>query len=189
MPAVGFCVLPIKGSRIPPRDGVERIGKRNPPDYRHVADMTRALYGETTKLAALLNNVGVTLTRLGRYDEALPCIEDALRIAIAQNGERSPLSVTVRVSLAELYAHLERVREAEPLAEAALAIATTDYAANKTMVAAAYRARASVRLAAGRKAEARSDVEQATALFRAAGKAGEGYLRLMEPLRQQIETP
>lgn len=64
-----------------------------------------------------------------------------------------------------------------------------DYAANKTMVAAAYRARASVRLAAGRKAEARSDVEQATALFRAAGKAGEGYLRLMEPLRQQIETP
>jgi len=158
------------------------------PDYRHVTDMTRALYGETTKLAASLNNVGVTLTRLGRYDEALPCIEDALRIAIAQNGERSPLSVTVRVSLAELYARLGRVPEAEPLAEAAVAIATADYAANKTMVATAYRARAGVRFAAGNEAEARGDVEQATALFHAAGRAGEGYLRLMEPLRLRIEA-
>jgi serine/threonine-protein kinase len=158
------------------------------PDFRHVADMTRALYGETTKLAASLNNVGVALTRLGRYDEALPCLEEAMRIAIAQNGERSPLSVTVRVSLAELYARLGRVHEAEPLAEAAVAIAGTNYAANKTMVATAHRARASVRFAEGREAEARDDIEQATALFHAAGKAGEGYLRLMEPLRLRIGT-
>jgi len=157
------------------------------PDYRHVADMSRALYGETTKLAASLNNVGVTLTRLDRYDEALPCVEEALRIAIAQNGERSPLSVTVRVSLAELHAHLGHVADAEPLAQAALDIAQADYAANKAMVATAYRARAYVRLAQGRKAEARADLERATALFRAVGKAGAAYIALMAPLRDKLD--
>ncbi len=157
------------------------------PDYRHVVDMTRALYGETTKLAASLNNLGVTLTRLDRLDEALPCIEEALRIAISQNGERSPLSVTVRVSLAELYARLERTREAELLAKAAVDIAQADYPANKTMVATTLRARAYVRLAEGRRPEARADFERATALFRAAGKGGTAYIRLMAPLREKLD--
>jgi serine/threonine-protein kinase len=157
------------------------------PDYRHVVDMTRALYGETTKLAASLNNLGVTLTRLDRYGEALPCIEEALHIAIGQNGERSPLSVTVRVSLSELYARLGRIDDARPLVQAAFEIAQADYAANKTMVATTYRARAYVRLAEGRKTEARADLEQATALFRAGGKSGAAYIALMAPLREKLD--
>jgi len=159
------------------------------PDYRHVVDMTRALYGGTTKLAASLNNLGVTLTRLDRYDEALPYVEEALRIAIGQNGERSPLSVTVRVSLSELYARLGRADDAEPLARAAVEIAQADYASNKTMVATTYRARAYVRWAEGRKPEARADLEQATALFRAGGKSGAAYIALMAPLREQLDAP
>jgi serine/threonine-protein kinase len=157
-------------------------------DYRHVADMTRALYGETTKLAALLNNVGVTLTRLGRHHEAVPLIEQALRIARAQNGERSPLAVTVRTSLAEVYVVAGRASEAEPVAQAAVDIAEADYANNKMLLGGACRARARVRLAQGRIADARADIERAVTLFGALGKGGEGYLRLMEPLRRDIET-
>ncbi|WP_300620445.1 DUF3856 domain-containing protein, partial [Dokdonella sp.] len=158
------------------------------PDYRHVAEMTRALYGETTKLAASLNNLGVVLTRLGRHDEALPHLEEALRIAVAQNGERSPLVVTVRVSLAEIYAHLGRAADAAPLAQAAVEIAQADYAGNKTLLATAYRSRAHVRLAEHRETEARADLERATALFTAAGKSGEAYIRLMEPLRRALDA-
>jgi hypothetical protein len=45
-----------------------------------------------------------------------------------------------------------------------------------------------VRLAQGRIADARADLERATDLFVAAGKGGEGYIRLMEPLRGEIEA-
>jgi serine/threonine-protein kinase len=155
-------------------------------DYRHVADMTRAMYGETTKLAASLNNLGVVLTRLERHAEALPYLEEALRLALAQNGANSPLAVTVRVSLAELYAALGRSAEAEPLAQSALEIAQERYAGNAILVASSYRARARVRLAEQRDNDARADLEHATALFNGAGKGGEGYIRLMEPLRKKL---
>ncbi len=158
-------------------------------DYRRVADTTRALYGETTKLAASLNNLGVVLTRLDRFDEALPNLQEALRIAFAQNGQRSPLSVTTRVSLAELYARLGRTAEAAPLAEAAVEIAQASYAANTTLLGTTYRARAQVRLAEHRQAEARADLDRATALFAAGGRSGEAYIRLMQPLRRALDAP
>lgn len=158
-------------------------------DYRRVADMTRAMYGETTKLAALLNNLGVVLTRLDRHDEALPNLEEALRIAIAQSGERSPLAVTARVSLAELYARLDRRDEAAALAQAAVDIAQKDYAGNKILLATTYRARAQVRLSEQRRTDARSDLAQATALFQSAGKGGEAYIALMAPLREKLAEP
>ena len=158
-------------------------------DYRRVAGMTRALYGETAKLAASLNNLGVVLTRLDRRHEALPHLEEALRIAMAQNGAASPLAVTVRVSLAELYAGLGRAADAAPLAQAAFEIAHERYANNKILVGTTYRARANVRLAEQRRGEARADLEQALALFGAAGKSGEAYIRLMTPLREKLGAP
>jgi serine/threonine-protein kinase len=157
-------------------------------DYRRVAATTRALYGETTKLAASLNNLGVTLNRLGRADEAVAPTEEALRIALAQSGERSPLAVTVHTSLAEIYVNTGRLADADTMAQAALDVAEADYASSKTLLGGACRARARVRLAQGRIADARADLERATDLFVAAGKGGEGYIRLMEPLRGEIEA-
>jgi tetratricopeptide (TPR) repeat protein len=156
------------------------------PDYLRVAEMTRALYGGTSKLAASLNNVGVALSRLGRHDEALPILEEALRVAVSQNGERSPLAVTARVSLAELYARIGRTADASLLADTAVGIARTDYAANRILLATTYRARAQAHLAGERRADARADLARATALFAAAGKSGEAYIRLMAPLRQAL---
>ena len=158
------------------------------PDYLRVAEMTRALYGGTSKLAASLNNVGVALTRLDRHDEALPNLEEALRLAISQNGERSPLSVTARVSLAELYARVGRAADAFSLAESAVEIAQADYATNHILLATTYRARAQAHLAGERQAEARTDLQQATALFAATGKSGQAYIRLMAPLHHALEA-
>ncbi|HSX59207.1 MAG TPA: tetratricopeptide repeat protein [Tahibacter sp.] len=158
------------------------------PDYLRVAEMTRALYGGTSKLAASLNNVGVALSRLGRLDEALPILEEALRLAMSQNGERSPLAVTARVSLAELHARIGRTADASLLAETAVGIAQTDYATNRILLATAYRARALAHLTAERRTDARADLARATALFAAAGRSGEAYIRLMSPLRQALEA-
>lgn len=156
-------------------------------DYQHVAEMTRALYGATTKLAALQNNVGVSLTRLGRHEEALPALEESIRLAREQNGERSPLAVTARISLSELLSSLGRMQDAEPLAQEALEIALKDYPKNVKLLGSAYRARATLRLAQNRDAEARADLEQATTLLQTTGRAGAAYIRLMDPLRARLE--
>lgn len=158
-------------------------------DYQQIADTTRALYGDSPKLAAALNNLGVVLTRLGRHAEALSPLEEARRLGVAQSGERSPLAVATLVSLAELQALLGHFAAAAPLAEAPLEIARSDYAANKTLLATAYRARAQVRLAAGRNADARADLGQAIALFASTGRSGEAYIRLMAPLREALDAP
>jgi len=157
------------------------------PDFRHVAEMTRGLYGETSKLAAALNNLGIALSRLNRYDEALPVLEDALRISVEQNGERSPLTIITRVSMAELYARSGRTGDAEPLVQAAVAITDADYASNKALLAMTRRARATLNLAKGRNAEALADIEQASALYRATGKSGEVHVRLLESMRKEAE--
>jgi len=161
--------------------------ERSLADYRHVSDATRALYGETTKLAASLNNVGVTLTRLDRHAEAVPVLEESLRIALQQSGERSPLAITVRASLAETYIEAGRLGEAEPLAQTALDIAQSDYADNTLMQGSVHRARARLRYAQGRVDEARADLREAVSAFGAVGNGGMGYLRQLEPLRKQIE--
>ncbi|MGN6520162.1 MAG: DUF3856 domain-containing protein [Dokdonella sp.] len=156
--------------------------------YRRVTATTRALYGETTKLAASLNNLAVALNRLDRASEALPPAQEALRIALAQSGERSPLAVTVRTSLAEICVNAGRIADAEAMARAALEVAEADYAGNQILLGGAYRARARVRSAQGRIVEARADLERATDLYAASGAGGEGYLRLMQPLRREIEA-
>jgi len=162
--------------------------ERSLEDYRRVTTTTRALYGETTKLAASLNNLGVALNRLDRAGEAVPLVEEAWRITRAQSGERSPLAVTVRTSLAEIYVNTARLADADAMAQAALDVAETDYAGNRILLGGACRARARVRYAQGRVGEARADLDRATGLFVAAGKGGEGYLRLMQPLRRDIDA-
>ena len=113
---------------------------------------------------------------------------EALRLAVSQGGERSPLAVTVRVSLSEVYAHIGRTADASSLAERAVEIAQADYAANRVMLATTHRARAQARLASGRIDEARADLAQATALFAASGRSGQAYIRLMAPLRDALEA-
>ena len=158
-------------------------------DYRLIADKTRALYGEGPKLAAALHNLGAVLTRVGRYEEALPILVQARDIATAQTGPRSPLTVTLMVALAELQALRGEAATGLGLADTAIAIASADYAANKNLLGAAYRARAQAQRAAGHMAAARADVAQAGALFAQTGRSGAAYARQLEPLRAAVAEP
>ncbi len=158
-------------------------------DYRLIVDKTRALYGVTPKLAAALNNLGAVLTRMGQYDEALPLLTEARHIATTQTGPRSPLTVTLMATLAELHALRGEPAAGAPLADAAVTVAQSDYAANKNLLATTYRARAQVHHAAGRRLQARADLAQASALYAQTGRSGAAYARLLEPLRQALAEP
>ncbi|MCC6595915.1 MAG: tetratricopeptide repeat protein, partial [Rhodanobacteraceae bacterium] len=141
------------------------------------------------KLAAALHNLGAVLTRVGRYEEALPILVQARDIATAQTGPRSPLTVTLMVALAELQALRGEAATGLGLADTAIAIASADYAANKNLLGAAYRARAQAQRAAGHMAAARADVAQAGALFAQTGRSGAAYARQLEPLRAAVAEP
>jgi tetratricopeptide (TPR) repeat protein len=149
--------------------------------------MTRALYGETPRLATALNNLGIALMRSNQTNEAVPVIEEALRVARASEGERSRLALALRSATAEVWAIAGRQDDAELLIEEALDIAQVEFVADPVLLGTVYRVRARVRLEQGRQAEARMDIEQATEYFSAAGKAGEPYLRRLEVLQRELE--
>lgn len=156
-------------------------------DFRRVSEMTRALYGETPRLATALNNLGIALMRSNQTNEAVPVIEEALRVARASEGERSRLALALRSATAEVWAIAGRQDDAELLIEEALDIAQVEFVADPVLLGTVYRVRARVRLEQGRQAEARMDIEQATEYFSAAGKAGEPYLRRLEVLQRELE--
>lgn len=155
-------------------------------DLRRVVSTTRALYGQTPKLATALNNLGIVLMRSGQAHEAAPVMEEALRIARASAGERSRLAVALRGATAEAWASTGRVEAAAPLVEDALEIARTDFATDPLLIGTAHRVRAKVRIEQRLIAQAHEDLDQASAYFRAAGTVGEPYLQRVQALRQTL---
>ena len=157
-------------------------------DFRRVAELTRALYGETPKLATALNNYGIALMRSDRAAEAAPVIEEALRIARASDGERSRLAVALRAATAEAWASTGRADATDPLLDEALAIALADFASDPILIGTVYRVRAKARIEQRRPDRAREDLARSAEHFSVAGKPGEPYLRRLEPMRHELEA-
>ncbi len=155
--------------------------------FRRVAEDTRRLYGESVKLAAALHNVGVTLTRMQRPAEALAPLEEASRVAREQTGERSPVTLTISIALAEALALRGDVERAAPLLARATEIVEADYPQNAYLFAVAHRARAQLHWAQGEVPAGRVELEQATERFRGMGRRGEAFIRLMAPLREALD--
>lgn len=158
-------------------------------DHRHVAEMTRALYGETTKLAAALASVGSDLIHLGRIDEAGAPLHDALRIARGQGGDRTPLTVAIQILAAEQHARTGHIDDAETEIRTALDIVESDYPKMSVLLGSGYRARAFIRLAKNRLDEALADYHQSVHHYRAAGASSDAYIARLEPLRKQLNPP
>jgi serine/threonine-protein kinase len=156
-------------------------------DFRAAVDLNRELFGSSIGLAIAQNNLALALVRKGDAPAALPLFDDALRMAIAQGGERGRAALMPRVNLAEAYAATGRTTDAAPLAEAAVEIATSDYGEKSLFAGAAFRARANVRVAQGRLDAARSDLHTAAEIFAAAGKGGEIYTKSLDGLRARLE--
>ncbi|QBB71779.1 tetratricopeptide repeat protein [Pseudolysobacter antarcticus] len=155
-------------------------------DYRLVVNMRQELYGESPELAGAQNNLALALARQNRMEEATHLLEDALRISLAQAGESGRETMMSRANLADAYATTGRATEALPLAEAALKNGLALYGAKSAFTGIAYRSRAKTMLALGKIAEARADLDAATAVFVGMGKGGEIQLKTLLPLREKL---
>jgi tetratricopeptide (TPR) repeat protein len=81
------------------------------------------MLGREHKLVALtINNLASVYRALGRYADAEPLFDRALRINQSVYGSRHPETATVLANLAELYKDQGRYAEAESLIQRALAI-------------------------------------------------------------------
>ncbi len=80
-----------------------------------------AAQGQSAELMNAYNRAG-ELSAQGRYQEALPFAEEALRLAEQEFGFDHPTTATQLNNLAELYRAQGRYAEAEPLYQRSLAI-------------------------------------------------------------------
>ncbi|PZQ17384.1 MAG: hypothetical protein DI564_06140 [Rhodanobacter denitrificans] len=159
-------------------------------DFRHVVDVHRQLYGVSPQLAVAQNNLALTLLRQERAAEAVPLLEESLRIAVEQGGRQARATAMPRVNLAEAYVALDRVEEAAALAEEAVAVNGEVFGADALQTGLAHRARARVRQARGDAAGAGTDLARAEAIFGAMGAGGAPYLESLQKLRQgRAEAP
>lgn len=156
-------------------------------DFQKIVDIHRELFGRNSQLASVQINLARTLTANERAEEALPLAREALDIAIAERGEIALPSVLARVALAESLARLGQVEDALPLAERAVADAFEHHQESSAPVyPVALVSRAMARAAAGERAAARADLDEAEALLVAMGPGGGVQLVRLRQWREKL---
>jgi eukaryotic-like serine/threonine-protein kinase len=168
-------------------------------DLRRAVDLRRELYGRSPELAALQVNLAMAVfnqagakasaPRQAMVEETIRLLEDSYAMAMEFSGEASRITVMARVNLVEVYAFGQELTKAEPLADDAVRIGREQFGEDSVFAGVSLRARAKLRAAQGRRAEALQDIDAALAIFRAAGKGGEVYLPPIEALREALLAP
>lgn len=167
-------------------------------DLRHAIALRRDLYGRSPELAGSQINLALALLRKAeqdgavaseaQLDESLALIEDAYAIAREGGGDSSRITASARINLAEIYVMRGRIADADALAEDAVRIGQEQFGADSVFAGAGLRARARVRLAQGRRDEARADLDRAQAVFVAMGAGGESQLASLTRVRAQLDA-
>ena len=156
-------------------------------DFQQVVEVHRELFGPNSQLAVVEINLSRMLMLAGRHAETVPLLEEALAIILAERGELSANSVIAMATLAEALSGAERIEDALPLIERALAISTEHHKSHSNMVhAAVLRSRAAVRVNARDRAGAIADLTEAEAIFSALGAAGEVPAANLRQARQKL---
>ena len=160
---------------------------RAEPLFVKAVQLRRQLYGRSAALAALQQNLGRLMVRSGRVAEAKPLLEDALAMSREFTGEKSALSLTIMLSVAEA-----RIALAEAAAEVSLQDALKAIAAQHddkhVLYARGEQLLARLRIQQGRHAEAAKAIDSSERKLAALGKAGAAYLPEISALRAQLKT-
>jgi tetratricopeptide (TPR) repeat protein len=90
----------------------------------------RASVGGSTRVAAALHNLSLSLIEQGRRAEAAASLSEAMTIARATSGDDHPLTATVMVAQARLRLARQDAEAAEPLLRRALEIRQRAFAEN-----------------------------------------------------------
>jgi tetratricopeptide (TPR) repeat protein/predicted Ser/Thr protein kinase len=152
---------------------------------RQVADLRRELYGPSTALAIDLMNLGKVVMAQGRPEEALPLLNEAQALTVQSLGTTALPTLLVSLARVDALCALGRPDEAEPiLAEARQVMRISG--PDSLQAGLYHRGWAFVRLRQGRKAEARTELDRAEAIFKAQGGAGQAYLGDVATLRSML---
>ena len=166
-------------------------------DFRKVVDTRRALYGRSPETALALLNLVATMSRAAaaigheetpqELQEQVALLRESHAMAVEFGGGASRAAAMVRPALAETLLRAGRVDEARPLAEDGLRIALANHGDTSLPTGIAWRARARLRIAERRDAEARADLAATRAVFERLGKGGEAYLATLGPLLEVLD--
>jgi serine/threonine protein kinase len=114
-------------AEIAQNEALVALGRNQPraafEGFEHVLKLQREHLGpEHPEVASTLNNLGVTLTRLGRYDQAIGRYEESLRLHTAIEGPEHPNVAQSAHNLGAVLRTLGRPFEAKSYLERAVAI-------------------------------------------------------------------
>ena len=166
-------------------------------DFRHVVELRRALYGRSPELATALGNLAVTLSKdvitqnedeqRRTYTEVARLLDESYAMSRELGSETGRSLAVIRSALAQTYVRLGDLAKAEPLAEEAVRIGNENFGATSVFTGVGYRARADVRIALGRYADARADIAAAKLAFASLGKGSEQHIASLVPFLEALD--
>lgn len=131
------------------------------------------LEGQPRVQARLFSTFGKAYRNLGRFDEALPLLEDALAIRLREVGPDASEVAVSRVDLAQLYDAQGRLDAAEAQLDSAVAVLVRDSTAHTRRLTAALDVLGNLFQSQGRYPEAEASYRRSLALA-ALDSAGDG---------------
>jgi eukaryotic-like serine/threonine-protein kinase len=158
---------------------------RAQPLFVKAVELRRQLYGRSAALAALQQNLGRLMVRSGRAAEALPFLEEALAMSREFTGPKSPMTLTIMLSVAEARVAMSERTAEKSLQEALNAIAA-QYDDKHVLYARGEQLLARLRINEGRRAEAAKVTDSAERKLTALGKVGAPYLPEINNLRKLL---
>jgi eukaryotic-like serine/threonine-protein kinase len=155
------------------------------PIFERALRLRRELYPPSAALAALASNLGKTLTRLGRADEALPLLREAVALGTQYAGESSVLVISARLGLADALSAGGKADAAAAELTTLAPLLLSTYGEAHVLTAMLDLSRALLSRARGDRDGALAGLRQAESRLRALGDGGAPYLPQVEALRLQ----
>ncbi|QOY63118.1 serine/threonine protein kinase [Lysobacter sp. H21R4] len=154
--------------------------------YSRTLELRRKLYGPSGALAALMNNLGKTLSQLDRHEEAVPLLREAIAMGHEHaGGETGTIALAAGLGLVDALAGIGEVAPArEKLDSLAPAIMAT-FGSEHPFAAMLEISRARVERAEGNADAASAALGLARQRLQAMGPAGAAYLAQLETLQEQ----
>lgn len=155
------------------------------PLFQRALALRRELYPPSAALAALINNLGKTLSQLGRDDEALPLLREAAAMGAQYAGAHSVLAMSARLGVADALSQGGATAEAGAELDALAPTLIANYGASHLLAAMLEISRARLARARGDHAASQARLDAAAKTLQALGAGGAAYLPQIEALRRQ----
>ncbi|WP_293392590.1 serine/threonine-protein kinase [Nevskia sp.] len=155
--------------------------------YRKALDTRRMLFGPSAALAALLNNLGKLNLRLDRPAEALPLLDEALKLARQYAGENSLNALAAQAGLGEAQAATGDATSSLATLDDLDARVGASFPPEHLLAAIAHLAQARRLAAASDVTAARRRLDAADAVLAQAGPQAATYSPQVAALRARLE--